>query len=217
MTVSSQKMKPLVDALLSGMHIKAVVETKKLLDAGVSREEIVTEGIEAATGYLDEKCTVEAFNLLEIMLAGRAVSIVSKELFPEGRPPTSYKATVIVAALEGDVHDLGKNILKMVLSGEGYKVVDLGVDCPLDKLMCAAEEESPVAIYVSGLITPVIFQVKQIREALAAKGLSQIKIAAGGAALKQASAEDLNVDFVAQSAFDGSRYLNEIIKGLQAA
>ncbi|NTU42142.1 MAG: cobalamin-binding protein [Nitrospirales bacterium] len=203
-------MQPLIDALLAGDHAKAVWEAKRLLDAGVGAEEIVIGGIEEAMGQMDEKCTVEDFNLLEIMLVGRAVSIVSSELFPEGPPVRKYKGTVVLAALESDVHDLGKNILRMVLTGKGFNVVDCGVDCPMERLVQVAEEESAVAVYVSGLITSVVPQVKRIREALAARGLSHIMIAAGGASLRQLTSDALNVDFVAQTAFDGVRYLDEL-------
>lgn len=211
MTVPSQ-MQPLIDSLLAGDHTKAVSEARRLRDAGVGTEEIVTGGIEVAMGYMDEKCTIEEFNLLEIMLVGRAVSMVTKELFPEGPPLREHKGTVILAALESDVHDLGKNILKMVLTNRGYNVVDCGVDCPLDRLLQVAEKESATAVYVSGLITSVVPQVKKIREVLASRGLSRVRVAAGGAALKQASPEALDVDFVAQTAFDGARYLDEITK-----
>ncbi|MFA5352752.1 MAG: uroporphyrinogen decarboxylase family protein [Thermodesulfovibrionales bacterium] len=203
-------MNPLIDALLAGDHIGAVSEAKKLIESGAGAEEIVTKGIEVAMESMDEKCTIEEFNLLEIMLVGRAVSMVTKELFPSGQPEGKGKGTVVVAALEGDVHDLGKNILKMVLSSRGYHVVDCGIDCPLERLVQVVEKESAAAVYVSGLITSIVQQVKAIRDALSAKGLSHVRVAAGGAALKQASPEALNVDFVAQTAFDGVRYLDEI-------
>ncbi len=207
------RMQPLIDALLAGDHTGAVSETRNLLASGVEAEEIVTDGIETAMAYMDEKCTIAEFNLLEIMLVGRAVSMVTKELFPEGPPRRESRGTVILAALESDVHDLGKNILKMVLTSRGYNVVDCGIDCPLDRLLQAAEKEAAVAVYVSGLITSVIPQVRKIREALASRGLSGVRVAAGGAALKQASPESLGVDFVAQTAFDGARYLDEITRG----
>jgi cobalamin-dependent methionine synthase I len=119
----------------------------------------------------------------------------------------------VIATLEGDVHDLGKNILKMVLTGKGYRVVDCGKDCPLSKLIEVAGREKPAAIGLSGLITPVIGQVKQVRGLLAAKKLNHVKVIAGGAALKQSSPEKLNVDFVADSAFDCLHYLEDINKG----
>jgi len=78
---------------------------------------------------LDEKCTMEQFNLLEIMLTGRAATEVIKYLFPSGQIVTARKGTIVLAVLEGDVHDIGKNILKMILIASGYRVVDCGKNC----------------------------------------------------------------------------------------
>jgi methanogenic corrinoid protein MtbC1 len=120
---------------------------------------------------------------------------------------------VVVGTLEGDVHDLGKNVLKGVLTASGYRVVDCGKDCPAGKMVDAAEGEAALAVAVSGLITTVIPQVRTLRGKIAARGLGQIKVMAGGAALKQASVESLNVDFVGDTAFDGLHYLATVTGG----
>jgi dimethylamine corrinoid protein len=203
----------LVKALLDGDQTQAVAEAKKLRDTGVKHERIVTEGIESAMEQLDTKCTMEQFNLLEIMLAGRAVMGVIRELYPSGAPPLHTRGTVVMASPEGDVHDLGKNVLKAVLTAKAYHVVDCGKDCPIETLIKAAEREGALAVAVSGLMTSMIPQVRQIRDRMTKQGLGHIKVMAGGAALKQASAESLNVDFVAQTAFDGARYLDQIAGG----
>jgi len=208
-------MDALVKALLDGDQIEAIAEARKLHDAGVEHERIVTQGIEAAMERLDTKCTMERFNLLEIMLAGRAVMGVIKELYPSGAPPLQTKGTVVMASPEGDVHDLGKNVLKAILIAKAYHVVDCGKDCPTERLIAAAEREGAFAIAVSGLMTSLIPQVRQIRDKITKRGLGHIKVMAGGAALKQASPESLNVDFVAQTAFDGARYLDRIARGGQ--
>lgn len=207
-TASSVDFAPLIAALLAGDHAVALAETKRLRTAGVTAEHIVTAGLEAAMSRLDDKCTVEQFNLLEIMLVGRAVSVVVHELYPEGLPPAGGKATFVIATLEGDVHDLGKNIVRMVLIGKGYRVVDLGRDCPVDVLAAAAEREQARAVLVSGLISPIVPQVRRVRAALCARGLDGVAVVAGGAALKQLAPADLDVDYVAENAFDGARYLD---------
>jgi dimethylamine corrinoid protein len=203
-------MKELISALLEGDKQSAVTEAKKLLSSGSSREDIIINGIQKAMSELDAKCTAEHFNLLEIMLVGRALSAVVAELYPEGIPQTTAKGTVVIASLEGDIHDIGKNIVKMVLGGKGYRVIDCGKDCPVEKLVDTAEKEKAAAVCVSGLITAVIPQVRKIKDMLRAKGLSHIKVAAGGAALKQSTAESLNVDYVADTAFDGAHYIEGI-------
>jgi dimethylamine corrinoid protein len=212
-TMSDQTMDLLVKALLDGDQSAALAEAGKLLDAGVGSERIVTEGIEAAMASLDAKCTVEQFNLLEIMLAGRAVMGVMKALYPSTGPLPRTKGTVITGTLEGDVHDLGKNVLKAVLTAGGYRVVDCGIDSPVEKMIDAAKREAAMALLVSGLITAVIPQVRLLRDRLTERGLGNVKLLAGGAALKQASAASLNVDFVADTAFDGLHYLDRISGG----
>jgi methanogenic corrinoid protein MtbC1 len=203
-------MNKLVAALLGGDSSTSVVETERLRADGVGTEEIILQGVEVAMAELDAKCTVEQFNLLEIMLSGRAVTEVMKVLCPVGSPAPTTKGTVVLATLEGDVHDLGKNILKMVLTGSGYRVVDCGKDCPVENLIATAERERPLAVGISGLITQVILQVRQVRPRLADVGLFSLPIFAGGAALKQSSAESLCVDFVAESAFDGLHFVEQL-------
>ncbi len=202
----------LLEALLEGNQSLAVVESRKLLENDVKPERIVTEGIESAMTQLDAKCTVEQFNLLEIMLVGRAVMEVMKVLYPTDGSPPDTKGIVVTGALEGDVHDLGKNILRIVLTAKGYRVVDCGTDCPVEKLIDTAAQEAALTIGVSGLITTVIPQVRQVTAILSERGLGHIKVMAGGAALKQATAESLNVDFVAQTAFDGVHYIDQILE-----
>lgn len=207
------RMNSLIAAILEGNSAESVSQAQHLCRCKISPEHIVIHGVETAMLALDAKCTLEQFNLLEIMLAGRAVMSVMKNLYPAGMATARTKGSVVIATLEGDVHDLGKNILKMVLIGYGYHVVDCGKDCPLQKLMEVAEKEHPIAIGVSGLITPIIPLVRQVKDQLALRRLDRVLVIAGGAALKQSTPSKLNVDFVAESAFDGLHYLEEITGG----
>jgi methanogenic corrinoid protein MtbC1 len=206
-------MDTLVKLLLDGDQAQAVAEARRLVASGVEPREIISRGVEQAMAQLDAKCTVEQFNLLEIMLCGRAAMSVMKEVYPPNTAVGPTKATVVVGSLEGDVHDLGKNIFKMVLTTSGYRVVDCGKDCPVDTLIDAAEQASAVAIGVSGLIVAVVPQVRRLKERATERGLARTKVMAGGAALRQISAESLKVDFVGASAFDGLHYLDGICAG----
>ena len=161
---------------------------------------------------LDKKCTIEYFNLLEIMLAGRAILAVINELYPKEIPISETKATVIIGTVEGDIHDLGKNIVKTMLLASGYRVIDCGKDCPIEELVDVAEQENSDAILVSGLISTVIFQIKKIRSILKQRKLTNIKVIVGGGALKQSNKDFLNVDYVAENVFDGIEYLDKAIK-----
>jgi len=174
---------------------------------GVTAQTIVKDGVQIAMRSLNDKCTVEHFNLLEVMLAGRAVTTVMKHFYPGNAPPEPGKGTVVIATLEGDVHDLGKNILKMVLMGNGFRVVDCGKNCSVDRLIDTVVKEQPQFVGISGLITSIAPLVRTVRDRLQQEGLGHVKVIAGGAALKQASPEVLNVDFVAENAFDGAEFI----------
>ena len=168
--MSDSPMSTLISAILEGDCVQAVSQARDLHHDGVTPEDIVTHGVEAAMSALDAKCTLQQFNLLEIMLAGRAVLEVMKFVCPVGTALASTKGVVVVATLEGDVHDLGKNIFKTVLLGSGYQVLDCGKDCPVRKLIEVAEKERPLAIGVSGLITSIIPLVKQVKEPAVSSG-----------------------------------------------
>ncbi len=205
--MNNQSLEKLIEALLDGDQARAISEVTVLRNASIDNEVIITDGIEKAMELLDTKCTVEQFNLLEIMLVGRAVMGVIKTLYPD-LPPLATRGIVVIASLEGDVHDLGKNIVKTIMTAKGYRVVDCGKDCPVEKLVDAAVREGAEIIAISGLITSVIPLVRRVMPLARARGLTKVKILAGGAALKQASEDILNVDYVADSVFDGIRYLD---------
>ena len=197
----------LIRYLLDGDNKSSILEVNSLLAAGVSREEIVTHAVEETMSHLDEKCTVQHFNLLEIMLVGRAVMEVMKILYASEQEIPVTKGTVAVVALEGDVHDIGKNIVKMVLTSRGYKVIDCGKDCSINPLIDKLRQENPQFVGVAGLISTVISQVQTLKQKLADAGMGHIKVVAGGGALRQLSAGHLNVEAVVQTVFDFDRYL----------
>lgn len=207
--MNNQDFEQLISYLKDGDHQNSVKEVNILLEKGYAKDEIVINGIHPAMEKLDSRCTSEQFNLLELMLAGRAVSAVISILFPDDKPAVSTKDTVVVAALEGDVHDLGKSIVKIVLIGKGYKVIDCGKDVPVEDIVKTVKKEKAKALCISGLITSVIPQVKKIKDQLAENKLQDVLVLAGGAALKQSTVENLNVDYVGQTAFDAAHFLEE--------
>jgi methanogenic corrinoid protein MtbC1 len=200
----------LVQALTEGDRERSLAVVADLVRLEVPAADIVTEGVERAMAALDRKCTAEQFNLLEIMLAGRAVMAVIHRLFPEEASLPARRGPVVVAVLEGDIHDIGKAILKIVLTGSGFRVVDCGKDAPLGAVVEAATRSEAVAVCASGLISSVIPQVRAMKPALARAGLPHVRVLAGGGALKQCAAAALNVDHVGQTAFDAIAYLQSI-------
>lgn len=206
----STSFESLIQLLGTGKVDLCRTAARALLESGVAPEDVVKSGIVPAMNSLDASCSIESFNLLEIMLVGRAVNGVLAEIYPENSRASEDRPAVILATLEGDVHDIGKNLVKTVLEAEGFRVVDLGKNRPGADIAADALEHRPVAIGISGMLTTGIPAVKSLREELASRGVGDVPILVGGAALKQCTPESLNVDFVAETVFDGLHYLQKL-------
>ncbi len=152
------------------------------------------------------------------MLAGRAAMDVIDCLYAEGitKGDTLIDANlyprekIILGTIKGDIHEIGKNIFSMIMKSYGYEVIDMGKDVDPDDLVMAAINNKADFIGVSSLITTTIPYVKEVKRVAVDKGIHTVKIIAGGAALQQASAEYLNVDYMADTAFDGLHYIKGI-------
>jgi methanogenic corrinoid protein MtbC1 len=206
----------LVSSLVDGERERCLVLVGEMIAQGHPPAEIVTDGIEVAMAALDRKCTAEQFNLLEIMLAGRAVVAVTNRLFPGGADLPDPRASVVTAVLEGDIHDIGKSIVKTLLAGARFRVVDCGKDVSVAAVVAAVAESGAAAVCLSGLISSVVPLVREVKPALAAAGFGHVRVLAGGAALKQCSSETLGVDFVGQTAFDAVHFLEALTDGAHA-
>ena len=202
-------------AIIAGENEDAVAITDTLINRGVKPEEIIVQGVTKAMEYLDKKCTIRDFCLLELMLAGRAAMDVIDYLYAEGTATDDILfdndlypgKKIILGTIKGDIHEIGRNIFSMVMRSYGYQIIDMGKDVdPADLVMAAIDHQADF-IGVSSLITTTIPHVREVRRLAVDKGFSAVKIMAGGAALQQSSAEYLNVDHVADTAFDGLHYI----------
>jgi len=207
--------KDIKKAIIAGENEDAVAIANTLINRGVKPEEIIINGVTKAMEYLDKKCTVQDFCLLELMLAGRAAMDVIDYLCTEGiiNDDTLFdtdvysREKIILGTIKGDIHEIGKNIFSMVMRSYGYQIIDMGKDVDPADLVMAAIDNKADFIGISSLITTTIPHVREVRRVAVGKGFRAVKIIAGGAALQQSSAEYLNVDHVADTAFDGLHYI----------
>ncbi len=202
-------------AIIAGKNDDAVAITGTLIGNGIKAEEIIVQGVTKAMEYLDKKCTIRNFCLLELMLAGRAAIDVIDHLY-EGAidkdeilsdtdlPP---RKKIILGTIKGDIHEIGRHIFSIVMRSNGYQVIDMGKDVEPADLVLAAIGNKADFIGISSLITTTIPYVREVKTVAVDKGFSGLKIIAGGAALQQSSADFLNVDHVATNAFDGLHYV----------
>jgi corrinoid protein of di/trimethylamine methyltransferase len=152
--------------------------------------------------------------LSELIMAGNlsteVVTLLKPHLLEAKR---KSRGKVVIGTVSGDVHDIGKNIVIMMLNAAGYDVVDLGVDVPADKFVEAAKQEKPDILGMSALLSSTIHETKNVIRALKERGLrDKLKVIVGGRPITRKFAEAIGADGYAEDAIDAVRTVGELVK-----
>ncbi|MCL2299032.1 MAG: cobalamin-dependent protein [Firmicutes bacterium] len=153
-------------------------------------------GLLDGMGVIGEKFKNNEVFVPEVLIAARALNrgtgLLKARLVEEGVEPLG---TAVIGTVQGDQHDIGKNLVKMMFEGAGLKVVDLGVDVSPDDFVAAVQEHHPQILGMSSLLTTTMGSQKDVVAALAAAGLrEQVKIMVGGAPVTQAFCDEIGAD-----------------------
>ncbi len=198
----SDILRQIMDSLYNG-DAKAVAElTQKALDEGLTPAEVLNGGL--VTG-MDQVGTDFRNNVLfvpEVLIAARAMHAgmdILRPLLVESDVKAAGK--VLIGTVVGDLHDIGKNLVAMMLEGGGFEVVDLGIDTAPEKFVEAVKTEQPDLIGMSALLTTTMPAMKRTIDALAEAGVrDRVKVMIGGAPVTQAYAEEIGADGYAPDA-----------------
>jgi len=200
------------ELVIKGKRKEAVEEARKALAAGVEPGDIM-QGLIAAMSVVGQKFSSGEFFLPHMMIAARAmtevVDVIKPLLVGEA---AEKKGKAVLGTVGGDFHDIGKNIVKMMMEGAGYEVVDLGVDVSVEKFVEAVRAESPDFLLMSALITLTMESTRRTIEALKAAGLrAGVKIGVGGAPLTQKFADEIGADFYGADAYECVQACNRLV------
>jgi 5-methyltetrahydrofolate--homocysteine methyltransferase len=199
--------------VIKGKKNEAVAATREALAAGTDPGAIMKNGLIAAMAVVGEKYSSGEFFLPQMMIAARAMTEVIPVLKPHlvGEAAES-RGKAVIGTVQGDFHDIGKNIVRMMLEGAGYEVVDLGVDVPADKFVETVKREAPQFVLMSALITLTMESMRRTIAALDAAGLrSAVKIGVGGAPLTHKFAAEIGADFYSEDAYGCVQRCNDYI------
>ena len=166
------------------------------LAAGVNPKDILNEGLIAGMGIVGTKFKNNEIFVPEVLIAARAMNaalaILKPALAETGVEPVG---TAVICTVKGDLHDIGKNLVKMMIEGTGIRVIDLGVDCSAEKIVDAVKENNADIVCLSALLTTTMMYQKDIIDALKAAGLrDNVKFMVGGAPVTQAFADEIGAD-----------------------
>jgi len=181
----------LQDALMAGK--KAEVETlvDQALAAKIPTRQILNEGLIAGMQRLGVMFKNNEVFIPEVLVAARAMNAGLTKLEPYLiKDKVEPKGLVVIGTVKGDLHDIGKNLVAMMLKGAGYKIVDLGADVAPDKFVDAAKQNKADVVALSALLTTTMIQMKAVVQAVQGSGLG-VPVIVGGAPLTQDYADQI--------------------------
>ncbi|MDD5367965.1 MAG: corrinoid protein [Anaerolineaceae bacterium] len=194
--------KQLYDGILNGENKNTPHLVQSALDSGYDAEVLLNEGMIAAMKEVGRLFEEGEYYIPEMLIAARAMQAglaVLKPRLVEANVKSSGK--VAIGTVKGDLHDIGKNLVSMMLEGAAFEIVDLGVDVPPEKFVEAAKTSGASIIAMSALLTTTMGNMKATIEALKVAGLrDKVKIIIGGAPISQQYANEIGADGYAPDA-----------------
>jgi len=176
---------------------KDVVElVKQAIGEGIPASKILDEGLLDGMGKIGVRFKNNEVFVPEVLIAARALNqgteLLKQKLLEEGVQPIGR---AIICTVKGDLHDIGKNLVKMMLEGAGFEVMDLGIDISEDKIVEAVREHKPQVLLLSALLTTTMNEQQVVIDALKVAGLrDSVKIMVGGAPISQSFSDQIGAD-----------------------
>lgn len=206
-------LKELKDAVINGDQDKAREITEKAIEEGLPPQEIINDGLCAGMGVVGEKFRCNDIYVPQVLLAARAMKTsmeMLKPLISEG--DVEYLGRVVIGTAKGDLHDIGKNLVAMMLEGSGFKVFDIGADTSPEKYVEETINNDANIVCISGLMTTTMPAMKETVDALAEAGLmKKVKVMVGGAPVTQVFADQIGVQGYADNASEAVDVAKELM------
>ena len=203
----------LQQAVINGKvpQVKAITQTA--LEAGTNPQEILDQGLIPAMDRVGQLFASQEFFVPEMLIAARAmqagIALLKPGLAAQGGKP---RGKVVIGTVRGDLHDIGKNLVALMLQGGGFEVLDLGADVKPERFVEAVQAGQPHFVMMSALLTTTMLSMKETIEQLTAAGLrTQVKVAVGGAPVTQHFCDEIGADFYASNAIEAVTTARELL------
>ena len=195
-------LKDIADNVIAGKADKVKELTQSAVDGGMSVKDILNKGLIAGMAVVGAKFKANEFYVPEVLIAARAMragmTIIEPLLAKAGIKPI---AKIAIGTVKGDLHDIGKNLVAMMMKGAGFHIVDLGIDVSPEKFAGAVAQDGVEIICLSALLTTTMTSMKTTIQALEANNIrKKVKVMIGGAPVTQSYADEIGADGYAPDA-----------------
>ena len=189
-------------AVITGKVAQVKEQVQAALAAGTAAQAVLDQALIPAMDTVGEKFACHEYYIPEMLIAARAmqagIAILKPLLAAAGSKP---RGKVVIGTVKGDLHDIGKNLVALMLQGGGFEVVDLGADVKPERFVQAVQESGADFVMMSALLTTTMLAMKDTVEALKTAGVrGQVKVAVGGAPVTQRFCDEIGADFYSANA-----------------
>lgn len=209
------ELQEIAEKIIAGKADEVRGLVKEALDEGQDVRKILNEGLVAGMSVVGAKFKKNEFYVPEVLIAARAMK-AGMELLNPILVEKNIKGvgTMVLGTVRGDLHDIGKNLVGMMLEGAGFEVIDLGVDVSSEKFIQAAKENNASLVGLSALLTTTMLAMKDVTQAVEKEGLKgKVKVMIGGAPITQDYADEIGADGYAPDAASAVDTAKELLKG----
>ncbi len=181
-------------------------DVEEALNQGIEPRKILEEALLSGMSDIGEKFKANEIFVPEVLIAARAMNAAMEVLKPKlveaGVEPVGR---VVLGTVKGDLHDIGKNLVKMMLEGAGFEVQDLGIDVSAEQFVAAVKEHNPQFVGMSALLTTTMSEMRAVVEAMEKEGLrDKVQIMVGGAPVTDKFAQEIGADFYGKDAAEAA-------------
>jgi len=200
-------------AIESGDAAQVRSFTAQALEEGLSAEQILNDGLVAGMAVVGKYFKAGEMYVPEVLTAARAMKAGMELIQPHlAKGAKTSKGKVVLGTVKGDIHDIGKNIVGMMLQGAGYEVIDAGIDVPKEKFAEFVERERPHVVGISALLTTTMGNMRQVIEELEKRNLrTTVKVIIGGAPVTRQFSDEIRADGSASDAASAVDLVNQLL------
>ena len=204
----------LAETVVKGKIKEAKPLAEQALANGVTAEEIIFNGLSKGMEVVGQKYEKKEYYLPQVLLSAQTMYAALDVALPKLKPGGSVHAKVVTCVVEGDVHDIGKNIVKAMLTGAGMTMFDLGRDVPIKNIVEKAKVEGANIIATSTLMTPTLAGMKEIEKMLKEANMKPgVKTMIGGGATSKEFATQIGADAWGYDAIEAVQIAQRLAKG----
>jgi 5-methyltetrahydrofolate--homocysteine methyltransferase len=187
---------------------------KKALAKGYPAAEVLNEGLISGMSIVGQEFKARELWVPDVLLAARnmqrGIEILKPLFSKEGQ---GSKGKIVLGTVKGDIHDIGKNLVSIMMTGSGFEVVDLGVDVPAEKFLAAAKEHKPQFIGLSALLTTTMLEMGKVIEVVKGSSFAvKPHVLVGGAPVTEAFAQEIGADGYGADAVSGVEMAMKLLK-----